>query len=116
VLAPEVRQEKMSNVYTKRNSLPRNITHSDYGFKSRHYVSDHKLEREIPRAHSPTRMANPQPLGLRYQKPYNRKLQVSNDTSNDNTFHISCILQMLHGEGGEEAYASSLNGFLPIAF
>ena len=66
----------MTNVYTKRSSLPRNTTHSDYGYKGQNYVSEQKLEREFPRAHSPTRLANPQPLGLKYQKPYNRKLQV----------------------------------------
>ncbi|XP_078686050.1 uncharacterized protein LOC144918842 [Branchiostoma floridae x Branchiostoma belcheri] len=60
---------KMANVFTRRSRLPRNITFTDHG-------PVNTQPRLIPRKLSPTRLHNPQPVGLVYQSPYNRDNQT----------------------------------------
>ncbi|KAI8518651.1 hypothetical protein Bbelb_046680 [Branchiostoma belcheri] len=59
----------MANVFTRRSRLPRNITFTDHG-------PVNTQPRLIPRKLSPTRLHNPQPVGLVYQSPYNRDNQT----------------------------------------
>ncbi|CAG2195025.1 unnamed protein product [Mytilus edulis] len=57
----------MANVFTKRTGKPRSTTLGDF------CGPEKTASRLIPRAHSPTRLANPHPVGLFYQPISNQK-------------------------------------------
>merc|ERR1711893_35088 len=76
------RASKMANVFTRRSGLPRTTTLKDFrdpnATKALLTDSTCKLDNKLilpcirGRPRSPTRRQNPQPLGLKYQQPYNR--------------------------------------------
>ena len=76
----------MANVFTKREGLPRTTTLKDFrdpnqtltllsGIQNTR-LPTLKVEKTKSRPRSPTRKQNPQPLGLKYQQPYNRFTQT----------------------------------------
>lgn len=60
-MAHECSSGIMANVFTAANLLPRSTTLSDY---RGHDATKHRVS---PRILSPTRRANPHPIGLKYQ-------------------------------------------------
>lgn len=60
-MAHECSSGIMANVFTAANLLPRSTTLSDY---RGHDATKHRV---YPRILSPTRRANPHPIGLKYQ-------------------------------------------------